>query len=82
MRALHVLLHGDIPGAIGYNALLVFVLPWLVYGVSVHFAAGLQGRVAQRVGLPRALYSIIPVVIVLFWVLRNLPVFPFTVLAP
>ena len=82
-RATVALLHGDILKALGHNVLYVIFLPFaLYYGLKVYisyvfgkdvlpfFTIGLKGGIA------------IVIVIALFWILRNIPVFPFTLLAP
>ncbi len=82
-RAFHALANGDIAAAAGYNALLVF---FLIAGF-VCFAADQVLALSGRRGLRS--YSIttrtgwiIVAVIILFGILRNIPVFPFTILAP
>ena len=82
LRALHRLLHGDLRGAFGYNPLAMAVLPFL--------AAGALECVARRRGRPLLAASAIPprvawgilVAIIAFWALRNVPLYPFTMLAP
>ena len=83
LRALHRLLHGDVGSALGYNPLAVLMLPFL----SV---AGIDG-VARAFGkvllpdfntLPHQLAWGLLAGIILFWALRNIPVYPFTILAP
>lgn len=82
LRALHRLLHADLRGALGYNALTVAILPFLTVGVG--------DRVARWWGRPLLPPSAIspPVAwgilatIVAFWALRNVPLYPFTTLAP
>ena len=80
-RALHALLHGQISGAFGYNPLFV---PALVFGAVEGSLIVL--RKAGRQVRPLSEFRLIPwmvfVVIMLFWVLRNIPFMPFRMLAP
>ena len=82
LRAMHRMLHGDATGALGYNVLAVLVSPIL-------FAVGIDG-VARSFGSrllpainvsPRVAWAALAV-IVGFWVLRNVPAYPLTMLAP
>lgn len=82
LRALHVLLRGDLAGALGYNVLTVLSLPLIAYslGTGAMRAFGLKAPrpVFVRPGWIWALLA----GVVAFSVLRNLPVAPLTVLAP
>lgn len=81
-RALHSLLRGDAGAALGYNPLLMMALPALGY-VYLSFLGGeLFGRRLPAPAGLRAWTWVIPVVIVVYWVARNLPWEPFTYLAP
>jgi hypothetical protein len=79
-RALHALLHGDVPTALSMNPLLVIALP-LLAAMALN-AAGWRPAGTQR--LWRALGQPLPWLVVLlgFAVLRNLPWAPFAWLAP
>ncbi|MBO4495098.1 MAG: DUF2752 domain-containing protein [Clostridiales bacterium] len=83
-RALHALLHGHIIQAFDYNLLFPFVviiMGWL-------FLVGLTTLICRKrvMWLPETfpawLGIVIGVVVVLFTVLRNIPVWPFSILAP
>jgi hypothetical protein len=81
-RAFHSLARGDFGAAIGYNPLLVLALPVFGYFYLSFLGGELFGR---RLPFPKSLNAfawLIPVVIGLYWVLRNLPWEPFTWLAP
>lgn len=81
LRATNRLLHGDVGAAFGLNALYVLMLPILLYTFA-GMAAEVIGRPMPRLRWPSwAGYALIGV-IGLFWVLRNIPVAPFTALAP
>jgi hypothetical protein len=71
-RALHQLLHGNLAGALHFNPLTVFAVPVLGYLV----VGGSTSRV-------RPVWLWIGLAIILtFGVVRNIPAYPFTVLAP
>ena len=81
-RALHSLLHFDIAGVVSYNFLFLPAALFLIY----HYVHPLLNR-AFGWKLPNLFYRkntpwIVLVIVVLFWVLRNLPWHPFSVLAP
>jgi hypothetical protein len=79
-RCLHALLHGEVPMAFAMNPLLVLALPLLA--LMALNAAGWSPRTGVRLlhalGNARAWL----VVLVGYWVLRNLPWMPFAWLAP
>jgi len=81
-RAIHNLLHLDLAGVVTYNFLF---LP-AVLVIAYHYSHSLLNK---KFGwkLPNILYKkytpwIIFGIILLFWLLRNLPVYPLSVLAP
>jgi len=80
-RAFGHLLRGEFGAAVGRNPLVVLGLPlfavaWLWRSRRAK-ATGLQ-----PVDIPRRAIFAVAVVVVLFWFLRNVPVYPFTLLAP
>jgi hypothetical protein len=81
-RALHSLLHLDLGGVVRYNALFLPATLLLIY----HYTFKWINRVLN-LNLPNLFYLkyspwVIFAVIVLFWILRNLPWVPFSLLAP
>lgn len=76
LRAAHDVLHGHVLSGIGHNPLLVAVTPLLVWSVLAWL-----GLVRRPEPPPWALVALGAVVIV-FTVLRNVPVSPLTALAP
>ena len=82
-RALHSLLHGRLYQAVRYNSVLVLLLPWfLAYGAAFvrDFLPGKPIRIHQWLPAP-LMYG--PLAgLLLFGVLRNLPVEPFVWLRP
>jgi hypothetical protein len=82
-RATHALLHGHLGQALAYNLAMVAALPFLGYALVRHVrrvVLGLRRRDSRR--LPPGLILMIAAALSLFWVLRNLPYPPFTLLAP
>jgi len=82
LRALHALLHGDLRQAWAMNPLTILLLPFLTYGLISEALLALLGR-----GLPQPMLSAAGIrglcaLIVLFGVVRNLPLHPFNLLAP
>jgi hypothetical protein len=83
LRCLHALLHADLRSAVGYNAMTVLLAPlllaaWLAIGV-----AAISGRGSARLwGPPRWLGLALAGTLLVFWVLRNLPVHAFSWMAP
>ncbi len=81
-RAIHNLLHLNLSGVVSNNALLLPATLLIFY----HYARPLFNRISAR-ELPDIFYLkqtpwIIFAIIILFGILRNIPFFPFSVLAP
>lgn len=77
-RALHALLHADLAGALRDNALLVLALPALLVLVG---SETLLPPVRRPFVPARAIWTLLAV-IVTFTLARNVPLYPFTLLAP
>ncbi len=71
-RAVHALLHGQIPQAIGFNALLVLSIPYLLLGAWVEWFGGSEQypEARRRWFGPEAAKNWL-VVVLLWWVGRN-----------
>ncbi len=87
LRGLHQLLNGNLLAAIGYNPLTMLVLP-LIAGAIVAFRLAPRcrqlawvGRLAAASERSAAVWVLLAAV-VCFWVLRNVPAYPFNILAP
>jgi hypothetical protein len=81
-RSIHALLHGDFKAAAGYNLLLIISIPFL----SVHFYYKLKSFFIKREISWEVIYhpltpKIIFVIVMVFWITRNIPVTPFSYLA-
>jgi hypothetical protein len=81
-RCAYALLHGDPAQAMAYNVLVLLFLPYLGLHAANALWYGVTGRRAFRVWAPAWWPKAVAVVLVLFWVARNLPWAPFTLLAP
>ncbi|MXV17560.1 DUF2752 domain-containing protein [Hufsiella ginkgonis] len=80
-RAFHALLHGEVARAADYNLLLVVSLPFLP--VYTYYRLRTATGDTRRWQLPSYRYTphVIFGLVAGFWLLRNLPVYPFTYLA-
>lgn len=81
-RALHHLLHGRLTAAFGYNPLMVSSVPFLLVNAVGRILPANKGRLFDERGFSPAVIVSILVCVVLFGALRNLPMFPFSFLAP
>jgi hypothetical protein len=81
-RALHGLLHGDLIAALGYNPLLVVALPFIIAVLSSYALRWTRRRPLPSFVTSRAVGLVAIWVVGVYWVMRNIPLFPFTLLAP
>jgi len=82
LRAGHALLHGHLLTAIDYNALFVVALPFLAYALAAQAVEAVTGRRLPVYRLSGRETQVILWVFLLFMLLRNIPVAPFSILAP
>jgi hypothetical protein len=82
LRALHQLLNGNLIVALGLNPLTILSLPFIAYALLATASLAIWGRRLPSRFIPAGWLWALLATVVLFWVLRNLPVFPFTWLAP
>ena len=81
-RAIHAILHGNFSKALGHN-ILILVPPFiLVYDgiikmINHYFDKSLKNWLHSS----RITFSIL-IMVLLFWILRNIDYYPFTILAP
>jgi hypothetical protein len=73
LRGLHQALHGNIVAAADYNLYFVVATPMLVVAWMVGVARLMGLRISLPVFPPR-LVPLVPILIIAFWVGRNLPV--------
>jgi hypothetical protein len=72
LRAIHSLLHGHLVRAIGFNPLLIFLLPLLALAGAGEALTAVTAK-RWRIGLPPRWGWAVFALIVTFWVLRNVP---------
>jgi len=82
LRAFHQLLHGNLGNALALNPLAVLNLPFLAYGMASYAAFVVRGRYLPRRFLPAPWIRALAAVVVAFGIARNLPIYPFPLLAP
>ena len=82
LRAAHQLLHGNLPAAFGLNPMLVLSLPFLGYWFISRYVHAGRNRNSAGFIIPAFMIWLILLIIVSYWILRNLPFYPFTLLAP
>ena len=82
LRGLHQLMHGNLLAAFGYNPYTMLALPIIGYAYLSALLPSLAGRRLPTVFLHPALIWGLLAAVLSFWALRNVPVYPFTVLAP
>ncbi len=82
-RAIHQLLHLDIVAAFRLNPLMVLSLPLIFWGLGVMIYNYIN-QTKHRVWLFYSKYFIYGYfgIAVVYWVARNLPYYPFNLLAP
>lgn len=83
-RAIHSFLQGDIWKALQYNFLILLAIAVLLYKLFLWIS---PNRKKDKMERKNILYAnatpwVIFGIIMLYWVLRNIPVAPFTYLAP
>ena len=83
LRCLHALLHADLGTALDYNLLTVLFVPLLVVAwLSVGFA-GIRGRQPPLLWTAQRWSGwALGIGFGLFWILRNVPLEPFSWMAP
>jgi hypothetical protein len=82
-RATHALLHGRIMEAFRFNPVGLVLLPAALVALALEVAGWVRGRPLPwrlRPG-PRAIWALVAVILA-FTVLRNIPMWPLTLLSP
>lgn len=78
-RALHHLLHGNVETALLLNPLMFLLLPVLLYTLVRHTKAAVTGEVLRGNRVPAHYIWALFGVILFFWIVRNVPGYPFPV---
>ncbi len=79
-RSFHALLNGHVLIAIDYNLLFILFLPLIIFFILA-FSLGRKHPATSFIYKPVFSFTVV-IVVVSFWVLRNIPVTPFSWLAP
>ena len=82
LRALHMLLHGDIRAALGYNLAAVLALPFILYSYATGAMRAFRAQAPPPVFVRPLLIWALLAAIMAFWALRNMPIAPLAGLAP
>jgi len=82
LRALHALLHGDPAAAVGLNILTVLSLPFLACALLSRASPALRGRPLPWPRVSAVWAWLLVGVVFAFWLLRNVPIWPCSLLAP
>jgi hypothetical protein len=81
-RALHRLVCGDIIGAARFNLLTLSLVPVALYLLASEISVLARNKPLPCVSLSSKIGWGIAGLIVFFWIARNIPAYPFTLLAP
>lgn len=82
LRALHELVHGNLAAAIKLNPLAIAALPFLAYSwISYGVRTWTKKPAARRQANAYWIWLLLAAIIA-FWVARNIPLYPFTLLSP
>ncbi len=82
-RALSALLQGDILGAVKFNLLAVSMLPFLIYAAIIFIHNSFSKKqIQQQIFYSPLFVRIVLISVIAFFILRNIPIFPFNLLAP
>lgn len=81
-RAFHALLHGDILGALRFNLFMPVMLLFLSYIFLSLFIYAIKGRAPSVNIVPQRYLWVLFTLMLVFGVLRNIPIYPFNVFFP
>ena len=82
LRAIHQLLQGNLRAAWAMNPLSIVLLPFITYGLASHALLEIRGQGLPRLFMPALWIRALCVAIILFGIVRNIPIHPFDLLAP
>lgn len=80
-RGFHALLNGDVFSALHFNILLVVIVPAVVYAVLSLISFAVRGEFLPFPKFTRTSIWVLASVTMIFVVVRNLPFYPFNLLA-
>lgn len=81
-RCCHALVHGDIEQALAWNPLFVLLLPYILFSGLRSAYAMWTGKRMTQYRPPGWISYVLIWTMLLYWIGRNLPFEPFTLLAP
>jgi hypothetical protein len=81
-RSLHNILHGNFSGAIRANILTVILLPFITYSLINRFIIAIKKQPLPEFHIPAILIWILFGIVIAYWVLRNVNIYPFYLLSP
>lgn len=82
LRAIHQLLRGNLRAAWALNPLTIILLPFLTYGLASSALFEISGQGLPQPCLRAFWIRALCAAIILFGIARNLPLYPFDLLAP
>ena len=82
LRALHQLTLGHPVAALDLNPLMVLLLPFVAYFLASHAMLAATGRPLRKFFVRPELIWVLLGVVLVYWLLRNVPAYPLTFLAP
>ncbi|HEY4762468.1 MAG TPA: DUF2752 domain-containing protein [Candidatus Sulfotelmatobacter sp.] len=82
LRAIHQLLRGNLRAAWALNPLTMILLPFLTYGLASSALFEIRGQGLPQPFLRAFWIRALGAAIILFGIARNLPLYPFDLLAP
>lgn len=82
-RAFHHLIHGRIQKAFSYNPLMVLSIPFVIYILIAEIGFYFNNKpVIRGFAFTKKFYMLLLFIIMIYWILRNIPYYPFILLAP
>ncbi len=82
-RALSSLLQGNVYQAVNYNVLFIASVPLFFYwGILISINAFRRKKVAPHFPFKLSIMIILFTIVIVFWIARNVPFYPFILLAP
>ncbi len=81
-RAVHQILHGHIIEGIKHNILILFLIVVLLYDASIKILKLVFNQTYKNLLHNSKITYTILILVILFWILRNINLYPFTILAP
>lgn len=81
LRTISCLARGDFAGAWTKNKLTMLLMPFVIWGFLAYGASCFQ-LPFPKIFIKAFWIWLLLTIIILFWILRNIPMYPFTLLAP